>query len=48
MTRKFYSVTCLTCPDDDGVTYTFESREKAEDCYLWLKSEGMWFVRMWS
>ncbi len=44
--NKTYSVSCMSTKDDNGVCYSFTTREEAESCRTWLKSEGCYYVSL--
>ncbi len=42
--NKIYSVSCMATKDDNGVCYSFFTREEAESCRQWLIADGCYHV----
>lgn len=41
---RFYSISYVQTPDDNGHAVTFDTWQKAEDFRLWAIAEGFWQV----
>jgi hypothetical protein len=47
-TRRFFSVSTMNDPEDNGITTTFATAREAADFAEWAREQGLWFVEIWS
>ena len=47
-TATIYSISCLSGPDDNGVTYSFNDIAAYERCLAWALTQDLFDVKTWT